>query len=78
MFEREGSTILDDVTLHVAPGERWAVLGANGSGKSTLLRIAAAYEHPSRGTVSLLGETIGRHRYPTTLIEYCYRLTVLG
>jgi iron complex transport system ATP-binding protein len=60
VFQRDGNRILDDVTLCVDPGQRWAVLGANGSGKSTLLRIAAAYEHPSGGTVSVLGETIGR------------------
>ena len=39
---------------------RWLVLGANGSGKTTLLRIAALYEHPSRGTVDVLGERLGR------------------
>src|SRR5262245_53018774 len=60
MFRRDGALILDDVTLHVHTDDRWVVLGANGSGKSTLLRIAAAYEHPSRGVVSVLGETIGR------------------
>ena len=52
--------ILDDVTFHVRTGDRWVVLGANGSGKSTLLRIAAVYEHPSHGTVKVLGETLGR------------------
>lgn len=25
-----------------------------------------------------LGEVVGRHRYPTTLTEYCYRFTVFG
>jgi iron complex transport system ATP-binding protein len=60
VFERDGNRILDDVTLHVEARDRWVVLGANGSGKSTLLRIAAAYEHPSQGSVRVLGETIGR------------------
>jgi iron complex transport system ATP-binding protein len=60
VFERDGNRILDDVTLQVDAGQRWVVLGANGSGKSTLLRIAAAYEHPSTGTVRVLDETIGR------------------
>jgi len=60
VFRRDGTLILDDVTLHVRTGERWVMLGANGSGKSTLVRIAAVYEHPSKGTVSVLGETLGR------------------
>ncbi len=54
------ATLLDDITLHVHRDQRWLVLGANGSGKTTLLRVAAMYEHPSRGTVRVLGEQLGR------------------
>lgn len=60
VFVRDGRRIIDDVTFTVRTGERWLVLGANGSGKSTLLRIAAMYEHPSSGTVDVLGERLGR------------------
>lgn len=59
-FIRNGRRILDDVTFTVWPGEHWLVLGANGSGKTTLLRIASMYEHPSAGTVHVLGEQLGR------------------
>lgn len=59
-FTRGDRRILDEISLQVLPCERWLVLGANGSGKTTLLRIAAMYEHPSSGTVSVLGETFGR------------------
>jgi iron complex transport system ATP-binding protein len=52
--------ILRDVDWTVQPDERWIVLGRNGSGKSTLLRIASLYLHPSRGTVRVLGEELGR------------------
>jgi len=60
VFRRDGTLILDDVSFHVRTRDRWVVLGANGSGKSTLLRIAAVYEHPTQGTVRVLGETLGR------------------
>lgn len=60
MFEREGRRILDDITLRVEHGQHWLVLGANGSGKTTLLRVASMYEHPSSGTVRVLGEELGR------------------
>ena len=59
-FVRDGRTILSPLTWKVLPGQRWLVLGANGSGKTTLLRIAAMYEHPSRGDVDVLGEQLGR------------------
>ncbi len=36
------------------------MVGANGSGKTTLLRVASTYLWPSRGSVEVLGETIGR------------------
>lgn len=58
-FVRNGRHILDHVSLRILPNERWLVLGANGSGKTTLVRIAAMYEHPTRGQVSVLGETLG-------------------
>jgi iron complex transport system ATP-binding protein len=60
VMRRNGTLILDDVSFGVAPGERWLVLGANGSGKTSLLRIAALYEHPTSGTVEVLGERLGR------------------
>jgi iron complex transport system ATP-binding protein len=57
---RDGNAVLDDVTLRVAPDERWLVLGANGCGKTTLLRLAALVLHPTTGVVEVLGERLGR------------------
>jgi iron complex transport system ATP-binding protein len=51
--------ILTDISWSVQPGEIAAILGANGCGKSTLLRIASGYLWPQRGTVQLLGQTLG-------------------
>jgi iron complex transport system ATP-binding protein len=55
----DGATILDGIDWHVGEGERWVVLGANGAGKTTLLRIAACYQHPTTGTVDVLGHRLG-------------------
>ena len=57
---RGDAVLLQDITWTVARHERWVVLGPNGSGKTSLLRLASLYDHPSRGTVIIDGEELGR------------------
>lgn len=57
---RDGNLLLDSVSLTVRGGEHWALLGANGAGKSTLLGLLGAVNHPTRGSVEVLGRTLGR------------------
>ncbi len=59
-LDRDERTILDGVDLTVERDQRWVVLGRNGCGKTTLLRIASLYLHPTRGTVDVLGNRLGR------------------
>ena len=59
-FRRDGRDLLAAVDWTVRADERWIVLGANGSGKTSLVRIASLYEHPSTGTVDVLGQRLGR------------------
>jgi ATP-binding cassette subfamily F protein 3 len=40
-----------DVSLHIARGDKIALVGPNGSGKTTLLRIIAGLETPTTGQV---------------------------
>ena len=42
---------LEDVSLSIKEGEKFAVIGANGSGKSTLLQIMNGLIYPSSGSV---------------------------
>ena len=44
-------TVLDGVSLTVAPGHRYGLIGPNGVGKSTLLRVLAGVLRPDRGSV---------------------------
>ena len=59
-MRRAGRTLLGPVDWSIAPGDRWVVIGPNGSGKTTLVHVASTYLWPTRGTVEVLGETIGR------------------
>jgi iron complex transport system ATP-binding protein len=56
---REGNLILDDIEWAVRDNERWVIIGPNGAGKTTLLMLAAAHEHPTEGTVTVLDEVLG-------------------
>lgn len=51
---------IDDVSLHVAPGEIYGVLGANGSGKSTLIRLIATLLLPDAGKLTVFGYDVVR------------------
>lgn len=44
--------IFRDVTMTIAPGDRWAVVGRNGTGKTTLVRLITGEVQPTRGTVA--------------------------
>jgi len=64
-FDAVSYRVGDTVALHrldwvVESGQRWVVLGPNGAGKTSLLRLAGAYDHPTSGTVDVLGCRLGR------------------
>ena len=60
VLTRGSTTILDGVTWSVDSADRWVVLGPNGAGKTTLLQLAAALQHPTRGTVHVLDAQLGK------------------
>lgn len=47
--------VLDDVSLHVDAGEVVCVAGPSGSGKTSLCHLAAGFEVPMSGTVTVDG-----------------------
>ncbi|PSL00805.1 iron complex transport system ATP-binding protein [Murinocardiopsis flavida] len=57
---RNRRALLDQVSMVVRPGEHWALIGPNGAGKSTLVSLLSAQQHPTRGSVEVLGRLLGR------------------
>ncbi len=51
---------VDDVSLDIAKGELFAILGGSGCGKTTLLRILAGFESPSSGRIEIDGVDVTR------------------
>lgn len=57
-----GRVVIDELDVAIPPGVITTIIGPNGCGKSTLLRTLSRLLKPSRGSVVLDGEDIGRLR----------------
>lgn len=53
---------LSNVSLNVAPGAVYALLGRNGAGKSTAVRCLLGQQRPDAGTATVLGRDVWRER----------------
>src|SRR6267142_3020622 len=59
LSKRFGRTsVLENISFHVAEGEALVLLGASGSGKTTILRVIAGLEQPYTGHVILHGKDV--------------------
>ncbi len=48
----KGQEVLRDVSLDIAPGETFALVGATGAGKSTIAKLVTRFYDPTAGTVA--------------------------
>ena len=53
-----GFKAVNQVSLDIAKGEIFALLGSSGCGKSTLLRMLAGFEQPTSGRIVLEGQDL--------------------
>jgi branched-chain amino acid transport system ATP-binding protein len=56
----DGAAVVRAFTMHVAPGEVVALLGANGAGKTTTLRAVSGIVKPLAGAIKIDGADIAR------------------
>ena len=57
-YQSDGPLILDDLSLHLNPGEFVALVGRSGCGKSTLVRLLLGFEQPQAGAVYFDGQDL--------------------
>ena len=63
VFKRFGPQLaVQDLTLSVAPGQIYGLLGHNGAGKSTAIGMMLGQVWPTRGTVRVCGHEVTTHR----------------
>ena len=73
----DGYKAVNDVTLDIAKGEIFALLGSSGCGKSTLLRMLAGFETPSAGRIVLAGRDLSElppYERPMNMMFQSYAL----
>ena len=59
-----GMSVLNDISLHLAEGEKLALIGANGAGKSTLLQLILGLLVPKDGRIFYKGARLTKKTLP--------------
>lgn len=70
-------TALRDVSVSIAAGEYFVLLGPSGGGKTTLLRAIGGFHRPSAGEILLHGREVSHlppDKRPTTMVFQAYAL----
>ena len=73
----DGYKAVNDVSLDIAKGEIFALLGSSGCGKSTLLRMLAGFETPTAGRIVLAGQDLAAlppYQRPMNMMFQSYAL----
>ncbi|MEP7057565.1 MAG: ABC transporter ATP-binding protein [Caldimonas sp.] len=72
-----GQRAVDHVSIDIAKGEIFALLGSSGCGKTTLLRMLAGFEKPTSGTITLDGRDLAElppYERPLNMMFQSYAL----
>ncbi len=61
-YREDAGMALEDIDLHIAPGEVVALVGPSGSGKTTLVNLLPRFVQPTAGRVTLDGHDVADWR----------------
>lgn len=56
----QGRKVIDNISLDIAPGETFVIMGCSGSGKSTILRHMIGAIRPDEGSILIKGKDISQ------------------
>lgn len=60
---RTKNQALTNLSLTIQPGEVFGFLGPNGAGKSTTIKLLLRFLKPDRGSLCILGRTVGQEEF---------------
>lgn len=58
----KGTTVLQDISFEIKPGQQVGIMGSTGSGKTTLVNLLARFYEPSRGRIIVDGTDIREYK----------------
>ena len=75
-FRYQEIVALDDISLKIDQGKRYAILGANGCGKSTMLRLLDGLYFADSGSVMAFGDKITEEKFTDEEFAFNFRRRV--
>ena len=57
-YEKNGTNVLNGITLDIAPGDYVGIVGASGCGKSTMIKLLLGFEEPDQGQICYDGKNL--------------------
>ncbi len=61
-YAKNGKKAVDELSVHIKPGELFGFIGPNGAGKTTTIKMITGILSPDQGTVSVAGIRMDQDR----------------